>query len=76
MKFSRRVTCCTRLDKIKYEDIQEGLNSYSVKGRIGDYREKRLTFLNRMDKATLPGLALHYAPKGHGDTGRPFKSWI
>jgi len=29
-----------------------------------------------MDKATLPELALHYTPKGHGDTGRPFKIWI
>jgi len=37
-----------KLDKIKNNVVQKELNIFSVNGRIGDYRQNRLTHLNRM----------------------------
>lgn len=75
MKFLRSVNKCTKLDKIKNEDIRKNLDIFSLNKKIQNNKERWKEHVLRMDENRFPKQALRYQIKGRRDPGRPRKRW-
>ena len=75
MKFLRSVKRCSRLDRIRNENIREELKIYNLNERIEENREKWKEHLNRMENERIPKIIRGYRPKGKRSLGRPRKRW-
>jgi len=75
MRFLRSVTVCTRLDKIRSEDIRQELEISGIQDVRLKYKQNWINHLERMDNTTLPKHALTYKPRGRRDRGRPRERW-
>lgn len=75
MRFLRRVKGCTRLDRIRNDDVRNALNIYNLNHRIDDYKRKWREHIDRMDKCRLPQQIRSYKPTGKRNVGRPFSRW-
>ena len=73
MKFLRSVKRCSRLDRIRNENIREELKIYNLNERIEENREKWKEHLNRMENERIPKIIRGYRPKGKRSLGRPRK---
>jgi hypothetical protein len=71
----RSVKQCTRLDKIRNEDIRKELGVFSINDRIRRYRQDWLEHVERMEEGRVPKQTLWYRPKGRRDPGRPRRRW-
>jgi len=75
MRFLRRVTGYTRLDKIRSEVIRKELEISGIQDVRTKYKQNWINHLERMDNTRLPKHALNYTPRGRRDRGRPRKRW-
>jgi hypothetical protein len=50
MRFLRSVKGCTRLDKIRNEDIRKELGMFSINDRIRRYRQDWLEHVEKMEE--------------------------
>jgi hypothetical protein len=65
MRFLRSVKGCTRLDKIRNEDIRKNLECFQLMTEYEDTdRQDRLEHVERMEEGRVPKQALWYRPKG------------
>ena len=76
MKFLRRVKGCTRLDRIRNEDIRRELNVDSLNDLVKDLRKDWKEHVDRMELNRIPSKALRYRCQGKRDVGRPLKRWM
>jgi hypothetical protein len=76
MRFLRSVKGCTRLDKIRNEDVRKELGVFSINDGIRRYRQDWLEDVERMEEGRGPKQALWYRPKGRRDPDRPRRRWI
>jgi hypothetical protein len=74
MRFLRSVKGCTRLDKIRKEDIRKELGVFSINDRIRRYKQDWLEYVDRIEGRVLKQ-ALWYRPKERRDPGRPRRRW-
>jgi hypothetical protein len=75
MRFLRSVKGCTRLDKIRKEDIRKELGVFSIDDRIRRYRQDCLQHVERTEEGRVPKQALWYRPKGRREPDRPRRRW-
>ena len=75
MRFLRSVTGCTRLNKIRSEDIRQELKISGIQDVRLKYKQNWINHLERMDNFRLPKYALTHKPRGRRDRGRPRKRW-
>jgi len=75
MRFLRRVTGYTRLDKIRSEVIRKELEISAIQDVRLKYKHNWINHLERMDNTGLPKHTLNYKPQGKRDRGRPRKRW-
>jgi hypothetical protein len=76
MLFLRSVKGCSRIDRIKNDDIQQELNMFTLKDKIKDNKVRWCQHLNRMSEDRLPVEANKYRTIGTKDLGRPRKRWM
>jgi hypothetical protein len=75
MRFLRSVKGCTRLDKIRNEDIRKELGVFSINDRTRRYRQDWLEHVERMEEERVPKQAVWYRPKGRRDPGGQRRGW-
>jgi hypothetical protein len=75
MKYLRTVKGCTRLDKIRNEDIRNELCISPLSEKIIEYRNKWKVHLQRMDHTRISLQAYKYQPSGKRDIDRPRRGW-
>lgn len=75
MRFLRKTKGCTRMDKIRNEEIRTELQIFSINDKIDNYRNNWLQHINRMDNSRLPKALYTYRPLGSRNVGRPEKRW-
>lgn len=73
MKFLRSVKRCTRMDRIKNDDIKQKLDIYAIKDKIKEYKTRWKDHMGRMEEHRCPILAYKYNPREKRDVGRPRK---
>ena len=76
MRFLRAVKGCTRLDKIRNEDIRAELQVEPLLSILKKSRDNWSGHLLRMSPNRLPLQAWEYKPIGKRDVGRPRKKWM
>jgi hypothetical protein len=69
-KYLRTVKGCTRLDRIRNEDIRNELGE-----KIIEYRNKWKAHLQRMEHTRIPLPAYKCQPSGKRDIDRPRRRW-
>jgi hypothetical protein len=76
MLFLRSVKGCSRIYRIKNDDIRQELSIFTLKDKIKDNKVRWCQHLNRMSEERLPVKATKYRPTGNRDVGRPSKRWV
>ena len=75
MRFLRRVTGYTRLDKIRSEVIRKELVISEIEDVRLKYKQNWINHLERIDNTGLLKHTLNYKPRGRRDRGGPRKRW-
>ena len=75
MRFVRRVTGYTKLDRTRNEIIRKEIEIPGIRDVRTKYKQNWINHLERMDKNRLPKHALDYKPRGRRDRGRARKRW-
>ena len=76
MWFLRAVKGCTRLDRIRNDDIRAELRMQPLNAKIKSYRNRWKEHVERMPARRIPKDALLYRPRGRRDVGRPWRRWV
>jgi hypothetical protein len=75
MKFLRRTTGYTELDKKRNTEILRELKINSVLEHIDQYRNNWKQHVQRVDRNRVPRQMMTCRPKGERSLGRPLKRW-
>jgi hypothetical protein len=75
IKFLRRITGYTKLDKRRNKEILRELKINPVLGDIDQYRNNWEQHAQRMYRSRIPWQMTTYRPKGERSLGRPLKRW-
>jgi hypothetical protein len=75
MNYLRTVKGCTRLDRIRNEDIMNELGISPLSEKIIECRNKWKAYLQGMEHTRIPLQAYKYQPSGKRDIDRPRRRW-
>jgi len=75
IRFLRRVTGNTRLDKIRSEVMRKELEIFGIQDVRLKHKQNWINHLEKVDNTRLPKHALNYKPRERRDRGRPRKRW-